>query len=74
VFDVPTLLFGNEAKDIYQEEIRSGRFAWSEGRTEDLDEWIKTGRFPESNTPYMEVSLQKAKAAMEWLDAEAEIS
>lgn len=41
-FGVPTLLFGQDARAIYAEEIDSGEFAWTEGRPADLSAWLDT--------------------------------
>jgi len=40
-FGVPTLLFGNEAKDIYKEEIQNSIFTWTPGIVHDLDTWLR---------------------------------
>lgn len=37
---VPTLLFGEDAKSIYTEEIESGNFFWTSGSLADFVNWI----------------------------------
>jgi hypothetical protein len=39
-FGVPTLLFGEEAKSIYEADIASGRFSWTRGEESDLIVWL----------------------------------
>jgi CDP-glycerol glycerophosphotransferase (TagB/SpsB family) len=40
IFNVPTLLFGKESRDIYEDEIRDGFFKWTDGNVPDLSTWI----------------------------------
>jgi len=40
VFGVPTLLFGSEAKDIYEDDIKDGIFVWTNGKVSDLKDWL----------------------------------
>ena len=40
VFSVPTLLFGSEAKDIYEDDIKRGIFVWTNGTVSDLEDWL----------------------------------
>ena len=40
VFNVPTLLYGNEARDIYEDDIKDGAFVWTKGVTADLKKWL----------------------------------
>lgn len=70
-FGVPTLLFGSDARDIYAEEIDSGVFAWTEGRAEDLQEWLETkatsldGNAEQHKSSYIVSSLSLARNALE---------
>lgn len=41
VFGVPTLLFGSDGGAIYADEIASGEFAWTEGDSAELADWIE---------------------------------
>jgi hypothetical protein len=41
-FGVPTLIYGQDAKAIYSEEIDSGVFTWTEGTVEGLANWLET--------------------------------
>jgi len=40
IFNVPTLLFGDEAKDIYEDDIRDDIFKWTDGNIPDLSAWL----------------------------------
>ena len=64
-FGVPTLLFGQDARAIYAEEIDSGEFAWTEGRVADLSAWLDAnGRAKPgmaSSGPYIESSLVRVR-------------
>ena len=40
IFNVPTLLFGKESRDIYEDEISEGFFKWTDGNIHDLSTWI----------------------------------
>jgi hypothetical protein len=62
---VPTLLFGADAKNIYADEIESGRFVWTSGKLEDFVNWIdrfsSTGTGEDSHiNPYIVSSLSHA--------------
>jgi hypothetical protein len=39
-FNVPTLLFGADARAIYSDEIAAGIFAWTPGKADDLAQWL----------------------------------
>jgi hypothetical protein len=43
IFGIPTLFFGNEARDIYEEEIQSGVFTWTSGVLSDFNKWLTLG-------------------------------
>ena len=38
---VPTLLFGEDAKKIYADEIESGSFAWTSGNADEFASWME---------------------------------
>jgi hypothetical protein len=63
-FGVPTLLFGLDARAIYDEEIDSGEFAWTEGSTADLSAWlaapVPAGQQAATGGTYIESSLARA--------------
>ena len=58
-FGIPTLLFGEEARVIYSDDIEGGEFSWSEGNPEELDTWIDNSAKKRiiSTQPYIESSL-----------------
>ena len=64
-FGVPTLLFGQDARVIYAEEIDSGEFAWTRGNTADLSAWLEAAAStrPQAATgrTYIESSLARAR-------------
>ncbi len=41
VFEVPTLLYGSESKEIYSEDINNKMFDWTMGDVLDLDCWLQ---------------------------------
>jgi len=43
-FGLSTLLFGQEAKEIYDYEIRNNIFAWTVGNKKDLDMWLRNNK------------------------------
>lgn len=56
VFSVPTLLFGSEAKDIYEDDIKSGIFVWTNGTVSDLKGWLCVEQKPKQKIgSYIEV-------------------
>lgn len=67
-FGVPTLLFGKEARRIFETDIASGRFAWTPGTTEELVAWLaKAGAVMErgARSPYIESSLSLASTRLD---------
>lgn len=40
VFGIPTLLFGEDARTIYNDEIENGLFSWTPGIARDLTLWL----------------------------------
>lgn len=42
VFNVPTLLYGEEASTIYEEEIAKGVFTWNDSNAEGLAAWLSS--------------------------------
>jgi hypothetical protein len=70
-FGVPTLLFGHDALDIYGEEIDARAFSWTEGRAEDLDDWLNTTNrdkreSSQRGSSYITSSLKAAMSALRW--------
>jgi hypothetical protein len=61
-FGVPTLLFGEEAKSIYETDIACGRFFWTSGVTGDLIRWLgdAPGNHVQHAEQYIESSLSLA--------------
>ncbi|MEJ2653026.1 MAG: hypothetical protein P8173_14865 [Gammaproteobacteria bacterium] len=64
VFGVPTLLFGEDARSIYEEEIRSGEFSWTRGSVDELAAWLSrdngTENHPRVRDGYIQASLEAA--------------
>ena len=65
-FGVPTLLFGTEAKSIYEIDIACGRFAWTCGATDDLIRWLDHSSDSHVQHPdqYIESSLSLAASRL----------
>jgi hypothetical protein len=66
---VPSLLFGTDALAIYEEEIRSRMFAWTDGTVADLDRWMchpsTTTEGPQTRLdPYIVSSFRVAAEAL----------
>ncbi len=40
LFNVPTLLYGDESKEIYKEDIDNKVFAWTNSNSDDLSNWL----------------------------------
>ena len=40
VFDIPTLLYGSDSKEIYEEDIENNIFTWIDSNKEDLSDWL----------------------------------
>lgn len=40
-FNVPTLIYGLEGKNIYVDEIKDGVFAYTDGSVNDLNKWLR---------------------------------
>jgi len=49
LFGVPTLLFGEDAKNIYSDEISKGVFTWTNGSSESLQSWLEITEHPQYN-------------------------
>jgi hypothetical protein len=65
-FGVPTLLFGEEAKAIYETDIACGRFSWTRGDVNDLIAWLEqplTNHIHRSDQ-YVESSLSLTAAVL----------
>jgi hypothetical protein len=62
-FGVPTLLFGEEARRIYETDIASGRFTWTAGKLDEFTAWLDragTASKRGPSRPYIESSLSLA--------------
>lgn len=67
-FGVPTLLFGNDAKEIYSDEINSGMFEWTSGEDFDINIWIRFASLKEhERTRYFVSSLEHVKNTLHML-------
>lgn len=60
-FGIPTMLFGTDALTIYQEEIKSKIFFWTDGRLEDIITWVKIDKNTQPNSGYIISSLGLAR-------------
>ena len=62
-FDVPTLLFGNDALSIYDEEIQTHEFSWTKGQAKDIALWLKQSSKLDNKIKslYIESSLMLSK-------------
>lgn len=65
-FGVPTLLFGEDGKEIYADDIAQGRFTWTDGSQGALPQWLDFGtrRVSAAVPPYFVSSLQIANDAL----------
>ena len=43
LFKKPTMLFGVEAKSLYEKEIVSKRFSWTSGHSSEVRSWLQSG-------------------------------
>ena len=58
-------LFGENSRDIYNEEIRNNVFSWTDGTVDEVKNWLKVGK-KRNNTEslsedYILSSLTRAK-------------
>lgn len=55
-FGIPTLLYGNESKEIYEYEIKEKIFSWTNSSTAELTSWLDSKSSNSSNIhhPYIE--------------------
>lgn len=65
-FGVPTLLFGEDARAIYNDEINSGFFSWTPGFSSDVASWLDTVNPVEDlcNGEYISSSLERTTAIL----------
>lgn len=63
LFGIETFLFGWDAFDIYEDDINSGVFTWSEGLVRDFKNWLDSDRvkMPPKASGYIESSPIIAK-------------
>ncbi len=52
LFNIPTLLFGEESKEIYQEEISNNLFSWTNNDKDDIFDWLASDVYSQSKSPY----------------------
>ena len=52
LFNIPTLLFGEESKEIYDEEISSKIFSWTDNNVEDICEWLASDSIKNLKAPF----------------------
>ena len=65
VLGVPTLLFGEQSMDLYEREIMEGVFSWTEGKVEDIFEFLKkANELKLTSESLIETSLQIAQGAL----------
>jgi hypothetical protein len=72
LFGVPTLMFGEEARSIYAEEISTGRFTWTDGADEAFSSWLMREQPATTDTAapgprYVVSSIEKADEALQAL-------
>ena len=66
---VPTLLFGEDARTIYAEEIDSGMFAWTRDSLDEFSGWVDTAlsqqsRAQQNDAPYIVSSLSHSSSVL----------
>jgi hypothetical protein len=65
-FGVPTLLFGEDAQAVYNDEIKNGLFSWTPGVARDLASWLDKVKSVECmcNGGYISSSLEQTSAIL----------
>ena len=63
LFNIPTLLYGDESKEIYKYEIKKNIFAWTDSSTSDLLSWLTSRSSNGSKilNPYIEDTKDKMR-------------
>ena len=58
LFNVPTLLYGDESKEIYKEDIDNEVFTWINSNSDDLTNWLYSDTYSKLHTsnPYIDNS------------------
>ncbi len=56
IFNVPTLLYGEESKEIYEDDIKNHIFTWVNSNEESLRAWLHSDSYNKPNTamPYID--------------------
>jgi hypothetical protein len=56
MFNVPTLLYGEESKEIYEDDINNHTFTWINSNEESLRAWLLLDSYDKPNTamPYID--------------------
>ena len=67
MFNVPTLLFGTDAQSTYSDEIASGRFRWTSGHLDELNNWLAQPLVVNAgfDNQYIESSLTLASSQLD---------
>ncbi len=55
VFGIPTLLFGEDAKDIYKDDIENGVFMWTSEKVKDLKDWLYGRKSKQNTSSFIEI-------------------
>ncbi len=63
-FGVPTILFGEDARTIYADEISRGEFAWTPGRLDDFVRWLASPK-QEDDAQQMDYIVSSLELASE---------
>ncbi len=63
LFNIPTLLYGDESKEIYKYEIKENIFTWTDSSTSDLSSWLTSRSSNGSKilNPYIEDTKDKMR-------------
>jgi len=68
IFDVPTLLYGKDALEAFQQSINDGTFHWTSGTLSDLERFLeKPQTIGEPRNSYMLSSLDLAQKTAKYL-------
>ena len=61
LFNIPTLLYGPDSKEIYEDEIKNKVFSWTDCNADEMISWLHTDRDTDSKitNQYIDNSLHK---------------
>lgn len=65
VFDIPTLLFGADALENYEDEIKNNEFIWTSGSVEDLVQWMANNESFNNKSNYIVSSKDLARECLQ---------